>query len=139
MNSKVISIGIDGGDFALVGKWLAEGKLPNLKKIADGGVFGADGGVFLASMAGGGSSRVELVSPDAIMVMEVRMRCGAALACGDSTARELLQWSFTDDQSMVGENAYTTRDVPWPERVYVKVSRRGGPAGCDDYFLRISR
>ncbi|PIS21327.1 hypothetical protein COY33_01725 [candidate division WWE3 bacterium CG_4_10_14_0_2_um_filter_42_7] len=41
MNSKVISIGIDGGDFALVGKWLAEGKLPNLKKIADGGVFGS--------------------------------------------------------------------------------------------------
>ena len=136
-----------GGSLSVDGKlptladedWYAFDAPPNFASPADGGVPGADGGAPLASMAGGGSPRVELVSPDATMVMEVRLRCGAALACGDSTARELLQWSFTDDQSMVGENAYTTRDVPWPERVYVKVSRRGGPAGCDDYFLRISR
>jgi len=101
----------------------------------DGGV--PDGG----TMQGGGMPRVELVSGDATMVMEIRMRCGAALACGDSTARELLEWSFVDDQGSVdgGTAGYTTRDVPWPERVYIKVSRKGGPASCEDYTLTITR
>jgi len=101
----------------------------------DGGV--PDGG----TMQGGGMPRVELVSGDATMVMEIRMRCGAALACGESTARELLEWSFVDDQGGVdgGTASYTTRDVPWPERVYIKVSRKGGPASCEDYTLNITR
>jgi len=90
-------------------------------------------------MAGGGAPRVTLDSGDATMVMEIRMRCSAALACNESTARELLEWSFVDDQSAEGAGAYSTRDVAWPERVMIKVSRRGGPATCEDYTLNLTR
>lgn len=91
------------------------------------------------SLAGGGSPSIELVAADSTMVMEVRLRCGAALACGDSTARELTSWSFVDDASEEGLGAYSTREVAWPETVYVKVSRRGGPVSCEQYALRITR
>jgi len=123
------------------GSFSVDGKLPTLADedwyafdVPPG--FSGDAGT---PMAGAGMPTVELVAPDATMVMEVRMRCGAALACGDSTARELLSWSFVDDQSMEGDGAYSTRDVPWPERVYVKVSRRGGTANCEGYMLNVSR
>lgn len=37
---KVIIIGLDGADYFLTKRWMAEGKLPNLAKIAEEGVFG---------------------------------------------------------------------------------------------------
>lgn len=137
-----------GGAFSVDGKlptlvdedWYAFDVPPGYPAAADAGVdAGVDGGPPPVPMAGSGTPHIELVSSDATMVMEVRTRCGAALSCGDSTARELLQWSFTDDQSLEGAGAYSTRDVPWPERVYVKISRRGGPASCEDYLLRVTR
>ncbi|NOY93793.1 MAG: hypothetical protein GXP55_21640 [Deltaproteobacteria bacterium] len=139
------------GTLEVGGMFSATAKLPTLVDedwyvvdvpsgfAADAGVP-TDGGV-PASMQGAGMPRIELVSGDATMVMEIRMRCGAALACGESTARELLEWSFVDDQGTTdgGTAGYTSRDVPWPERVYIKVSRKGGPASCEDYTLNVTR
>jgi predicted AlkP superfamily phosphohydrolase/phosphomutase len=37
---KVVVLGFDGADHALVARWMAEGKLPNLAKLAETGSFG---------------------------------------------------------------------------------------------------
>ncbi|HKL76349.1 MAG TPA: alkaline phosphatase family protein [Halanaerobiales bacterium] len=40
MSGRTFVIGIDGGDFSLVNKWIKEGKLPNLEKIKKAGSSG---------------------------------------------------------------------------------------------------
>lgn len=162
MHPDNCEMAVDLGELAEGGETEATGFLPMLTdedwflvafpsrepSFADAGVpdagTGDGGGVGDAglplNLAGGGAPNIELVADDATMVIEVRLRCGAALACGDSTARELTSWSFVDDASEeAGSGAYSTRDVAWPESVYVKVSRRGGPVTCEGYTLRITR
>lgn len=76
---------------------------------------------------------------------EVRATCGATLACGDGAgARDLRSWSFVDDRSPMeaeetGEMDYSTRDVPWPSPVYVRVYRAIGAGDCSRYQLRATR
>jgi len=40
LSGRTFVIGIDGGDFSLVNKWIKEGKLPNLEKIKKAGSSG---------------------------------------------------------------------------------------------------
>lgn len=40
MNNKLLVIGIDGGTFDLLGPWMAQGLLPNLQRISEGGISG---------------------------------------------------------------------------------------------------
>ncbi len=91
--------------------------------------------------AGGGSPTVALAG-DSTMVFEVRATCGASVACGEGSPREITSYTFVDDQSTgtdPGEGDFSTRDIPWPETLLIRVSRRGGPVNCDDYTLTISR
>ena len=98
------------------------------------------------NMQGMGTPSIVL-DGDSTMVIEVRDGCDATLpvSCGEGSAREATSYSFVDDQSMPGEadgdgsDTFTTRDVPWPETLAVRVGRRGGPANCDAYTLTISR
>jgi len=94
------------------------------------------------AMAGGGTPSVELTRNDGnAFRFEVRGTCSASLACGDGAtgARDLGSWSFTDDQAMEGEDAYSTRDVPWPSPILVRVYRAVGVGDCSSYQLRVSR
>ena len=100
----------------------------------------------MPNMAGGGEPRIELAVNDGeAFRVEVRSTCAATLACGDGRgARDLVSWSFTDDRStmdaeMPGENDFTTRDIPWPSPVYVRVYRAIGAADCSQYQLRVTR
>lgn len=98
------------------------------------------------NMQGMGAPTI-MLDGDSTMIIEVRDTCDATLpvACGEGSAREATSYSFVDDQSMPGEadgdgsDTYTTRDVPWPETLVVRVGRRGGPASCEPYTLTISR
>ena len=38
-HGRVVVLGFDGADYELVSKWMAEGKLPNLAKLAEKGTF----------------------------------------------------------------------------------------------------
>ncbi|ACL70476.1 alkaline phosphatase family protein [Halothermothrix orenii] len=40
MSGRVLVIGIDGGEFSLIRKWIRQGKLPNLEKITKKGSYG---------------------------------------------------------------------------------------------------
>lgn len=100
----------------------------------------------MPNMAGGGEPRIEFTLNDGdVFRIEVRSTCSATLACGDGRgARDLLSWSFVDDQSpaageMTGDADYSTRDVPWPSPVYVRVYRAIGAADCQQYQLRVTR
>jgi hypothetical protein len=97
---------------------------------------------------GGGEPRIELVMNEGDQFrLEVRSTCAATLACGSGTggARDIGEWSFTDDQVLDGgapadgAALYSTRDVPWPERLSVRVHRATGAANCGQYQLRVSR
>jgi len=37
---KVFVLGLDGATFDLIGPWVKEGALPNIKRIMDGGAYG---------------------------------------------------------------------------------------------------
>lgn len=100
----------------------------------------------MPNMAGGGTPSLELTMNEGeAFRFEVRTTCSATFACGDgSGARDIASWSYTDDQSPMeaeesGEMDFSTRDVPWPETVYVRVYRAVGPADCSAYQLTVSR
>ena len=100
----------------------------------------------MPNMAGGGEPRIEFTLNDGdVFRIEVRSTCAATLACGDGRgARDLLSWSFVDDRSpmdaeMSGDSDFTTRDMPWPSPVYVRVYRAIGAADCQQYQLRVTR
>lgn len=100
----------------------------------------------MPNMAGGGEARIELsMNEGEAFRFEVRSTCSATLACGDGRgARDLLSWSFIDDRSpmeaeMSGDMDFTTRNVPWPSPVYVRVYRAVGAADCARYQLRVTR
>ena len=100
----------------------------------------------MPNMSGGGAPSIELVMNEGeAFRFEVRTTCSATFACGDGRgARDIVEWSFTDDQSPMeaeesGDMDFSTRDVPWPETVYVRVYRAVGAADCSRYQLRVTR
>lgn len=98
------------------------------------------------SMFGGGMPTLNLEG-DATMVFSLETECGTTASCGEGTSRELTSYSFVDDQSTGPDpvlpggmrNDFSTRDVPWPGVLRIRVARRGGPVDCSDYTLTISR
>jgi len=90
---------------------------------------------------GGGAPSVEIVvnEGDAFR-FEVMDTCTTTLGCGEGmSVQDVDAWSFVDDQSMEGEEQWTTRDLPWPESVIIRVYRPAGAADCQRYRLSISR
>lgn len=90
-------------------------------------------------MPGGGMPSVSL-DGDPTMILDIRTSCGTGLvSCSEGSATNMTSYSFVDDQAMPGETQYSTREVPWPAELWIKVTRSGGPATCEDYTLTISR
>lgn len=90
---------------------------------------------------GGGTPSIEFVVNDGdAFRFEVRNTCTTTLGCGDGmSARDVDTWSFTDDQSMEGDEAWSTRDVPWPEAAVIRVYRPVGTGDCQRYQIRVTR
>ena len=65
--------------------------------------------------------------------------CGPRATCGEGSAGAILSYSFTDDADDAAETPYQSRMTPWPESLFIRVHRSGGPAGCTPYTLTISR
>jgi hypothetical protein len=94
------------------------------------------------SMPGGGEPRIELSrNDDDVFRIEIKPSCSETLGCaeGAAGARDVTSWSFTDDQSMAGDTQWSTRDVPWPSSVLVRVYKLGATGPCSAYQLLISR
>ncbi len=95
---------------------------------------------------GGGTPSVVLEG-DSTMAFRVELDCGSMAGCGEGAPRDLTSYTFTDDPPIgtdpvePGEepNDYSTRDVPWPTVLHIRVARRGGPVDCSDYTLTITR
>jgi hypothetical protein len=88
-----------------------------------------------------GVPRIEItVNEGDAFRFEVLDSCTTTLACLDDViATDLDRWSFVDDQAMGGDEQWSTRDVPWPESVLIRVYRPDRPADCRRYRLGISR
>ncbi len=104
--------------------------------------------VNMPNMFGGGEPRVELAMNDADQFkIEIRSTCSATIACGSGVggSRDIDEWSFVDDQVLDGGAPadaavlYSTRDVPWPADVFIRVYRTTGAATCGHYQVRVSR
>ncbi|MEM9190448.1 MAG: hypothetical protein AAGF12_14780 [Myxococcota bacterium] len=95
----------------------------------------------MPNMAGGGTPAINFTRNEGdVFRFEVRGSCSATLSCGMGTgARDLLMWSFTDDASEPGEGAFSTRDVPWPAEVFVRVYSVAGATQCAAYELTVTR
>lgn len=100
-----------------------------------------DAGTASPSMEGGGEPRVQLTPPMGEMRFEVRGSCSMTLSCGDEMtgARDIIDWSFTDDASDPGAGAFSSRNVPWPSEIWIRVYRVLGAGDCTQYELSISR
>lgn len=90
---------------------------------------------------GGGTPTVEFsVNEGDAFRLEVLDTCTTPLSCSEGmTATDVTAWSFVDDQSLEGLEQWTTRDVPWPASVLVRVYRPTGAPDCQRYRLSISR
>jgi len=91
---------------------------------------------------GGGTPRIRFTRNDGSSFrFEVSSGCpAAALACGSGgTAVDLTEWSFVDDQSIGGPNQWTSRNVTWPNPIYVRVYRTTPGASCDQFQLTVTR
>lgn len=122
------------------------GVLPMLS-VSDWHVFQIEPG-YVNNMRGQGTLSIELQTDDPKVRMEVRNSCAESvpIPCRDNGAmgRDVLSYSFVDNQAMPGQavdqsDTFTTRDVPWPELIAVRVYYTGGPVSCDPYTLRVSR
>jgi hypothetical protein len=104
----------------------------SMMSMGDGGVGG---------MPGGGMPSIDFAMNEGdAFRFEVRGTCSTTLGCGDGmSARDVDSWSFTDDQSMEGDEQWTTRDVPWPESAVIRVYRPVGTGNCQQYQLRVTR
>ncbi|MDW8361849.1 MAG: hypothetical protein RMK74_05580 [Myxococcales bacterium] len=104
-----------------------------------------DAGLAGPSMAGVGELRIEFAMNEGnAFRFEVRSGCAAPLGCGEemTAARDLQQWTFRDDPaaSAEGEGRFTTRNVPWPEMILIRVYRASGAtADCARFQLRVAR
>ena len=94
--------------------------------------------------AGGGKPHVSFVLNTAeVYALEIIAPdcAGSPTSCEEDagTASGITDWTFTDDQSVAGAGAWSTRNVPWPATVHVRVFRAGTAAGCDNYQLSVTR
>jgi hypothetical protein len=91
---------------------------------------------------GGGTPHVTFaVNTGDTYVFDVVPDCtgGSSPACNEGgTAAGVTDWSFVDDQSTAGATQWSTRNVPWPTPIYVRVYRSAG-SGCEDYQLSVTR
>ena len=91
---------------------------------------------------GGGTPRIRFTRNDgSAFRFEVSSGCpAAALGCGSGgTAVDLTEWSFVDDQSIGGPNQWTSRNVNWPNPIYIRVYRTTPGASCSQFQLTVSR
>lgn len=88
---------------------------------------------------GGGTITIELSGDDTTVMTLEGPTCGPRTACGEGSAGAITSYSFTDDADMSVEFPYSTRDTAWPEALFVRVHRSGGPVTCTDYTLTIAR
>jgi hypothetical protein len=105
-----------------------------------------DGGV--APGAGGGTPAIRfLENPGEAYRLEIRTDCTAVATCGEGggpatpgMGSNITEWSFTDTvrPGDEGPGALSTRDVPWPETVHVRVYAVA-PTECGAYRLEITR
>jgi hypothetical protein len=95
----------------------------------------------MMNMPGGGMPAIEFVmNGGEAFRFEVRGDCMTTLGCGDGmSARDVDSWSFVDDQAMMGEDAWSTRDAPWPAAAVIRVYRPVGMGDCQRYQIRVSR
>ncbi len=88
---------------------------------------------------GGGNISIELSGDDTTVMTLEGPTCGPRTVCGEGTAGAITSYSFVDDADMSVEFPYSTRDTPWPEAIFVRVHRSGGPVTCAEYTLTIRR
>ncbi len=90
---------------------------------------------------GGGTPTIGFaVNEGDVYRIEVMSSCEAPMVCGDGmNAVDVDTWSFEDDQSMEGDEQWTTRDQMWPESVIFRVYRPEWAADCQRYRLEITR
>ncbi len=71
-----------------------------------------------------------------VFAFDVRVGCpgGALGTCGGS----LTDWSY-EDTCAAGDTNCSTRDVPWPDSVFVRVFRASPGLSCASYQLSVSR
>jgi hypothetical protein len=97
------------------------------------------------SAPGGGTPTVSISPADGTFLFEIRASCTAGappLGCGPGgppSATGLLTWDFTDNAATPGPNAWTSRAVPWPSPVYIRVYRTTPGLSCAGYTLTITR
>lgn len=104
-----------------------------------------DGGT--PTMVGGGAPAVRFLrnAGDAYRI-EIRNECVGVASCGDGTgtggmATNITEWSFTDTPTAgdEGPGQFSTRDVPWPESIYVRIYPIMDPVDCGTYQIEIVR
>lgn len=88
---------------------------------------------------GGGTVSIELAGDDTTVMTLEGPTCGPRTVCGEGTAGAINSYSFTDNADMSVEFPYSSRDTAWPEALFVRVHRSGGPVTCTEYSLTISR
>jgi hypothetical protein len=119
-------------------------QFPLVSAVPDGGVV-PDGGT--PTMEGGGEPRIRLLRNDGdVYRVEIRSECTSVASCGEGgatgtgMATNLTEWSFTDDPALSEEGAgrFSSRDVPWPATVYVRIYATADP-DCGRYQLEITR
>ncbi len=71
--------------------------------------------------------------------LDVMTTCGTPATCGMGTPTALTSYSFTDDQSMPGMMAWSTRTAAWPMTLHVRVRRTTPGTSCARYVLQVSR
>lgn len=113
------------------------------------GAVPSDGGLTPpTTMAGGGAPAVRFLrnANDAYRI-EIRTDCVGVAMCGEGggpsgpgTGSNITEWSFTDtvEAGEEGAGALSTRDVPWPEVIHVRVYPIADPE-CGTYQLEIVR
>lgn len=92
---------------------------------------------FVVSFAMGGHPRIQFMSnPGMMYSFEVRSNCGAdVFTCPDRPegATGLVDWEVQDTPGM-----HTSRDVPWPTTVFIRVRTSAMMPMCANYALVIS-
>ena len=95
------------------------------------------------TLYGGGTPRVHFVqNDDQAFKFDVLFGCNTLLSCPaepGATSGSLTEWTFTDDQSLPGDNQWSSRNIAWPAQVYVKVYRLTSGRSCGAYELEVSR
>ncbi len=112
--------------------------------VGDAGAM-PDGGAPTPTMEGGGEPRIRFVRNDGdVYRIEVRTECTQVASCGEGgasgMATNITEWSIIDDPAISDEGAgrFSSREVPWPSTVYVRIYATADPA-CGRYQLEVLR